>query len=184
MKQTHAYYEEIDSIPASALDRKSHFEDGYAYIIHPINAVKVLDMSTRVLLDLKTWIEKTAPNSFYTRRAKHVIDFKTARSESLRVVVRELVKRQKRGDVCEEEGYIGAWVTVGEDGEIEEEHMHEKNGHEDDEEVMEEVEWMEEVEKKGERVSRHEAGQLEEAAEAGRHAAEEANERNEFEFVE
>jgi hypothetical protein len=111
------------------------------------------------------------------------MDFNTARTESLRVVVRELVKRQKRGDVCEGEGYIGAWETIGEDGEIEEPGVQE-DGYEDEEEVIEEVERMEEVEKRGKRMSRDEAGQLEEAAEAGRRAAEEANERNEFEFVE
>jgi hypothetical protein len=68
MKQTHAYYEEIDSIPSAALGRTSHFEDGHAYIIHPVDAVKVLDMSIRVLLDTKTWIEETAPNAFIRGR--------------------------------------------------------------------------------------------------------------------
>ena len=57
---------------------------------------------------MKTWIEETSPNGFYTRKAKQVLDFKTVRPETLRAVNRELGKREEKGDIGEEEGYVGA----------------------------------------------------------------------------
>jgi hypothetical protein len=137
-----------------------------------------LYLSTRVLLDLKIWLEETAPNALYTRKAKQVMDLKTARAETLGAVIRQLKKREEKGVISEEEGYTGAWETVGADGEMEGARMQEEDDHKDEENVLGDEE------EKGKRVSRNSAGQLEQAAEVGRRASEEAEERTEYEFLE
>jgi hypothetical protein len=162
--QTEAYYEEIDSIPAVSADReKSEFAAGQWYVIHPVTYYQVRDLSSKVLLDLEEWIEVKCPEKMFTRRAKQVLDFKTARNETLGEVRKELDRRHNRGEVAEEEGYTGGWEVVG--GEVN---------------VKEEVE---EIEKKVKKASHYTEAALREAEEAGLRAAEEAKTQDEWDFV-
>lgn len=48
--QTHAYYEEIDSIPTASVDKKSEFSAGHLYVIHPLSTLALFSLSTRMLL--------------------------------------------------------------------------------------------------------------------------------------
>ena len=42
-----------------------------------MTCVDVLDLGTRVLMDVRVWIEETMPNELFVQKAKHVMDFKT-----------------------------------------------------------------------------------------------------------
>lgn len=116
---------------------------------------------------MPTSCDDTAPrssnctNELFTRRANQVFAFENTRNESLEEVKKELVKREKRGEVGEEERYTGDW------------------------EVLSEEDGVNEIEKgigedvcdargsgPGVSVSRHTKVASEEAAEAGRGAAE------------
>ncbi|KAJ4377250.1 hypothetical protein N0V83_000073 [Neocucurbitaria cava] len=111
--QTHAYYEEIDSIPAVSVGLKSAFSAGHWYVVHPVTAVDVLFLSTRVLQDLAKWLEKDCPNELFEGEGAQVRDFKGVRSETAENVKRELQKREERGDVGKEEGYTGIGRRLG-----------------------------------------------------------------------
>ncbi|CAI9628563.1 unnamed protein product [Alternaria burnsii] len=176
MAQTHAYYEEIDSIPASAANQTSPFRSACWWIIHPVTCVEVLDLSTRVLVDLKVWIEETVPNELFVRKSGTVMGFKGVREETLENVVSELRKRKDRGDLESEEGYVGGWQAIVGDGE----EMAKEVTDEDDNGGCDELHVKQ---KKANRLSRNSDAQLEEAAAAGRNAAEEAKLKNEYEYV-
>jgi hypothetical protein len=133
MTQTHAYYEETDNIPASALGQVSEFTGGQWYVVHPVIGVQVLRLSTRVLMYLREWIEEMAPNELFQRKARHVMDFKTARAETLGAVVRELGRREMKGRIGKEEGYTRGWETVGEGEEVEGASVRVEDGHEEEE---------------------------------------------------
>jgi hypothetical protein len=126
------------------------------------------------LIDLRVWLEVTAPNDMFVRKNEAVLGFKGVREETLENVVKELEKRRDRGDVGREEGYTGGWETLGEarepGGMIED---NDDDGH--DEQNVEDR-------KKAKRVSRNSAAQLEEAEAAGRRAAEEARVKDEYDF--
>ncbi|CAG5160019.1 uncharacterized protein ALTATR162_LOCUS5719 [Alternaria atra] len=175
MEQTHAYYEEIDSTPASTVNQTSAFSTGCWWVVHPVTCVDVLDLGTRVLMDVRVWIEETMPNELFVQKAKHVMDFKTARQETLENVMKELGKRKTKGDVGGEEGYVGGWETVG--SENDEKEVLEANGEDGNNEHKAEEG------KKAKRLSRNSDAQLEEAAAAGRRAAEEARVKDEYEYV-
>ena len=131
----------------------------------------MLRLSTRVLLDLKKWIEKTVPTPSFTRDVKQVLDFKDARNDTLGNVNRELEKRVARGDVAREEGYMGSWKVMNAAGEVE------------DEKKQRLKEKVEKVGKAEKRKSRNLPAHLEEAAEAAQRAAEEARTRDEYELL-
>lgn len=177
MAQTHAYYEEIDSIPASAANQTSPFHSACWWIIHPVTCVQVLDLSTRVLVYLKVWIEETVPNELFVRKSGTIMGFKGVREETLGNVMSELKKRKDRGDLESEEGYVGGWQAVGRDGE----EMAKEVTDEDDNDRCDELHVRKQ--KKANRLSRNSGAQLEEAAAAGRNAAEEAKVKNEYEYV-
>ncbi|KAH3929048.1 hypothetical protein HBH44_099720 [Parastagonospora nodorum] len=142
--QSEAYYEEIDSIPAASLD------------------LKIRDLSNKVLQDLAEWIEVKSPNEIFTRKAKQVLAFRNARDESLEEVKKELQRRERRGEVGVEEGYLGDYDMVDTD---------------EDEDSGQSGGIKNEVRKEGkvhDKMSRHTEAALDEAAEAGRKAAEEA----------
>jgi hypothetical protein len=80
-------------------------------------------------MDLREWIEEKAPNELFQRKARHVMNFKTAQAETLGAVVRELGRREMKGKIGKEERYIGGWETVGEDGEVEGASVREEDGH-------------------------------------------------------
>ncbi|KAH3912580.1 hypothetical protein HBH56_116830 [Parastagonospora nodorum] len=145
--QSEAYYEEIDSIPAASLDLKSEFSAGHC---------------NKVLQDLAEWIEVKSPNEIFTRKAKQVLAFRNARDESLEEVKKELQRRERRGEVGVEEGYLGDYDMVDTD---------------EDEDSGQSGGIKNEVRKEGkvhDKMSRHTEAALDEAAEAGRKAAEEA----------
>ncbi|CAO2647133.1 Nn.00g080550.m01.CDS01 [Neocucurbitaria sp. VM-36] len=169
--QTHAYYEEIDSIPAASVGQTSEFKAGHWYVIHPVSAVEMLDFSTKVLQDLGKWLDEDCPDDLFTGKNGQVRDFKKVRDETRGNFRRELGKREGRGDVGEEEGYVGSWERIGDDGR----------------EVSGEMEVEEDGKGKGEEMapisSRHTVAALAEAEEAGRKAAEEAKIKDEYEFM-
>ncbi|KAH3965785.1 hypothetical protein HBI70_132910 [Parastagonospora nodorum] len=160
--QSEAYYEEIDSIPAASLDLKSEFSAGHWYVVHPVTYWQVRDLSNKVLQDLAEWIEVKSPNEIFTRKAKQVLAFRNARDESLEEVKKELQRRERRGEVGVEEGYLGDYDMVDTD---------------EDEDSGQSGGIKNEVRKEGkvhDKMSRHTEAALDEAAEAGRKAAEEA----------
>lgn len=142
-----------------------------------MTCVEVLDLSTRVLLDLKLWIEETVPNKLFVRKSGTIMEFKGVREETLGNVVSELKKRKDRRDLESEEGYVGGWEAVGRDGE----EMAKEVTDEDDNDRCDEVNVRKQ--KNVNRLSRNSDAQLEEAAAAGRNAAEEAKVKNEYEYV-
>ncbi|KAH8732057.1 hypothetical protein GQ44DRAFT_735729 [Phaeosphaeriaceae sp. PMI808] len=167
MAQTEAYYEEIDTIPARALGINSEFGAGHWYVIHPVTYWQVRDMSNRVLHDLKKWIEVDCPNELFTRKAKQVLAFRAMRDESLKEIHKELAKGEaKKGEIGEDSGCIEDWEIINENRECV------SSG------AIEVVEG-----KIGDSASGHTVAALEEAAEAGRRAAEEAKIRNEYDFM-
>lgn len=158
--QSEAYYEEILNIPAASLNMTSEFSAGHWYVVHPVTYYQVRDLSNRVLKDLEEWLEVKCPNELFASKAKQIFAFKNARTETLDEVKKEITRRKKRGEVGEEEGYTGDWEMLsGED-------------------VMDnnEESGAKEVEECGDcrPVSRHTKEAFEEAAEAGRRAANEA----------
>ncbi|KAF2734347.1 hypothetical protein EJ04DRAFT_564349 [Polyplosphaeria fusca] len=111
MDQSHAYYEEIDTVPAAGLGLESPFDRmKHSYIVHPMSIYEVPKLSTRVLYDLRTWIEGSA--HVYIGTHKQVLGFVAARSETLNLVKKELAKRDV--DVpSDNEGYCGSWILDG-----------------------------------------------------------------------
>ncbi|KAF1847802.1 uncharacterized protein K460DRAFT_403125 [Cucurbitaria berberidis CBS 394.84] len=171
MAQTHAYYEEIDNVPAASVEKKSEFKAGHWHVVHPVSSVEMLDFSTRVLQDLLKWIEEDCPSDMFIRKAGQVLEFKVARSETLENAKKELEKRKGRGDVGEEEGYTGSWEQVGEDKQADETQMDGKTKMEG------------KGKEKAQGLSRHTAAALAEAEQAGRNAAEEARIKDEYDFA-
>lgn len=169
--QTHAYYEEIDTIPAASVNQKSEFSAGHWYVIHPLSSLARLDLSTRVLLDLQEWLEGTWPNELFVRETNGVRDFQKVRKETLDAVKRVLEKRREKGEVGREEGYVGHWEDVGGEESVGGGKKDEEMGLGDKGEDMERV------------LSRHTKAALAEAEAAGREAAEEARIRDEYEFL-
>jgi hypothetical protein len=171
--QSEAYYEEIDFIPAAAVGELSKFGAGHWYVVHPVTYWQVRDMSNKVLLDLKEWIETTCPNALFTRRAKQVLGLKTARMETVHEMDMELERRREKGEVGLEPGYTGDWELVDAHGK-------------DEDRQMRRVEEKEEaqVKRRPPNKSRHSEAGLELAREAGRKAAEDAKDHDDYDFAE
>ncbi|KAF2793819.1 hypothetical protein K505DRAFT_361650 [Melanomma pulvis-pyrius CBS 109.77] len=107
MTQTHAYYEEIDTIPAAAVGAKSPFLNaGHWHIIHPLDSDKARELSNLVLDDLRKWIESS--EKLYIGTSEQVELFKERRLETLALVKKELQKRGVR-KLGKQEGYLGEW---------------------------------------------------------------------------
>jgi len=170
--QSEAYYEEIDSIPAASLDLKSEFSAGHWYVVHPVTYWQARDLGNKVLQDLAQWIEVKCPNELFTRKARQVHAFKRARDESLEQVQQELQRREKRGEVGVEEGYLGDYDIIDTD-EGEDEAQSGGTKKEMKEEGRKEV-------KVHDKTSRISEAALDEAAEAGRKAAKEAQMMDEW----
>lgn len=114
MAQSHAYYEEIDSVPAAAVGAASAFAaTAHWYVIHPLLPTQVRGLSTLVLDELRRWIERS--EDAYVGTARQVVEFREKRAETLGLVRRELKRRGKGEEVGENEGYLGAWEDVEED---------------------------------------------------------------------
>ncbi|KAF1918646.1 hypothetical protein BDU57DRAFT_526835 [Ampelomyces quisqualis] len=154
--QTEAYYEEIDTVPAVSLGLKSDFNTGQWYVVHPVTYWQVRGWSNKVLEDLGLWIEEKCPNTLFEGKARQIKGFREARSESLQEVKKELARREKWGQVGEEEGYTGEWEIIKKN----ERRDIDNSGDSKDGEV--------------ETVPGYTNAALEEAAEAGRKAGEEA----------
>lgn len=167
--QTEAYYEELDTIPAASVGKDSEFSAGNWYVMHPMTWWDVEVLSSRVLLDIKEWVENTCPNEFFTSKAKQVMNFRKARDETLSQVTEELGRREQKGQIRSEEGYTGSWDVLGAEEELEggEKGKGEEKKHEG----------------KGKTKSRHTPAALEAAAQAGLAAAQDANDKNEWETI-
>lgn len=116
MAQSHAYYEEIDSVPAAVVGLHSRFHGkggGHWYVIHPLDILQVMELSSRVLGDLKTWIE--ASEDVYVGEHNNLVGFREVREETLQLVKRELERRGVKTTVGETEGYLGEWEDIGEE---------------------------------------------------------------------
>ncbi|KAH7396430.1 hypothetical protein BKA66DRAFT_409275 [Pyrenochaeta sp. MPI-SDFR-AT-0127] len=172
--QTHAYYEEICTIPAASLGQDSKFRAGHLYIIHPLLNTDLRDLSTLVLQHLQNWIETVHPNDLFIGKAQQVLDFKKVRSETLEEAKRILERRELKGEVGREEGFLGSWELI------------DSNGETDWTRASGQITMLEGKKRMNIRSStgRYTDAALEEAAEAGRKAAEEAKIRDEYEFVE
>ncbi|KAF2021418.1 hypothetical protein BU24DRAFT_470179 [Aaosphaeria arxii CBS 175.79] len=110
MAQSHAYYEEIDTIPAVAMGKDTIFPwTEHAYVIHPIRFDQAWDYTPRVLENIKQWIEES--EQVYANGHHQVQDFHKRRMESLDIVKRELFRRRMH-EVGEEEGWLGVWDEV------------------------------------------------------------------------
>ena len=70
-------------------------------------------MSTKVLGDLRKWIEES--EDVYVGKHKQVAEFREKREDTLEQVRRELGRREVGEEIGEEEGYLGAWDDVAED---------------------------------------------------------------------
>jgi hypothetical protein len=106
--QTHAFYEEIDSVDAEHASAKSPF--GHWYVIHPLQAVQVKMLSTEVLGKVKVWIEE---KDMYIGEHHQVEAFRDKRKETLEVVGKELWKREA-AQIKDLDGTLGV-VEVDED---------------------------------------------------------------------
>ncbi|KAF2113771.1 hypothetical protein BDV96DRAFT_648015 [Lophiotrema nucula] len=106
MDQTHAYYEEIDSIPAAAVGTKSPFEDKHWHVVHPLQPHHIRALSTRVLQDLRKWIQNTI--HIYIGEHKQIGAFVKVRIETMEAVLKELAYRGA-DNVEDDEGYLGTW---------------------------------------------------------------------------
>lgn len=115
-----------------------------------------------MLQDLQEWIEVKCPNQIFVRKSGQVFAFKAARNGTLEEIRKELRKREGRGELDNDSGYTGDWEVVGKEG------MMDKGNPGGAE--------MEESDKSEETTPSQptEAG-LEEAWEAGRKAAEDAD---------
>lgn len=171
--QVEAGYEEIDTIPAAALELRSEFGAGHLYVVHPVTYWQARDMSNKVLLDLKEWVEETCPNEFFTRKARHILVFKAARKETVEEIYKELERRTSKGYVGKEPGYTGDWEVVQsedmEAGEVS------KNANDDA--------GKEESRNRPPNISRLSEAALETAREAGRRAAEDATDEQDWDFA-
>ncbi|PVI04370.1 hypothetical protein DM02DRAFT_611623 [Periconia macrospinosa] len=117
MEQTNAHYEEIDTIPAAAVEQKSEFKTmTHWYLIHPLQPTQVRALSSRVLEDLKLWIQDSEDK--YIGTCKLVRGFQDVRTETLEGIQKELRRRGMEGQVGDEEGYLGKWEEVDEDGQL------------------------------------------------------------------
>ncbi|KAF2024224.1 hypothetical protein EK21DRAFT_104832 [Setomelanomma holmii] len=141
--QTEAYYEEFDNIPAASLELQSEFKAGHWYAVHPITYFQVREMNVKVLQDLLEWIEKIYPNEFF--------------------VDNKLARREKRGEIGDEEGYTGSWEVLDDD----------KKGKAKEESAA----------KGEERKERMDPAALEAAREVGRKAAEDAKDMDEYKLL-
>ncbi|KAF2448880.1 hypothetical protein P171DRAFT_509215 [Karstenula rhodostoma CBS 690.94] len=107
LAQTHAFYEEIDSIAANDVGVESPF--GHWYVIHPLLEEQVRGLSTEVLGKLREWVERGG----FVGGHYQVEAFRGVRGETLGVVKKELWKREVNGVVdVDGLGELGA----GEDG--------------------------------------------------------------------
>jgi hypothetical protein len=170
--QTEAGYEEIDSIPAAALGLRSEFGAGHLYVVHPVTYWQVRDMSNKVLLDLREWIEESCPNEFFTRKARHILVFKSARKETVEEIYKELERRMSKGNVGKEPGYTGDWELV---------QSEDMEAGEVSEDANEDAE-KEESRNRPRNPSRLSEAALETAREAGRQAAEDATDGQDWDF--
>jgi hypothetical protein len=183
--QAEAGYEEIDSIPAAALGLRSEFGAGHVYVVHPVTYWQVRDMSNKVLLDLKEWVEETCPNELFTRKARHVLVFKSARKETVEEIYKELDRRMMKGDVGNEPGYTGDWELMnGEDAKADEARQEpSENAEGEVRQAPSENADKEEGKSRPSTISRLTEAGLEMAREAGRKAAEDANDEQDWDFA-
>ncbi|KAF2844940.1 hypothetical protein T440DRAFT_546583 [Plenodomus tracheiphilus IPT5] len=98
--QTHAYYEEIDNIPAASVDRQSEFGSGHWYVIHPLSTLNLIVLS---------------PSEMFVQEYSHVVAFKKARGKTLDALEYELEKRMIKAGSGGEAGYTGIWDMLEED---------------------------------------------------------------------
>ncbi|KAF2703433.1 hypothetical protein K504DRAFT_451625 [Pleomassaria siparia CBS 279.74] len=117
--QSHAFYEEIHTVPAASMNVESPFLlTKHVYIIHPLTFNEIYELSDLVLNDLKKWIEDSEKN--YSGKSKQVLLFKEKRLETLEVVKQQLEKR-RRGvtELGDNDGYLGEWEVQYMPGEAE-----------------------------------------------------------------
>lgn len=170
--QTHAYYEEIDTIPAALLCQKSEFKAGHSYVVHPLLSRDLRDVSTLALRHLQKWIETDCPSDLFVSPTRQVLDFKKVRSETLEATKKLLKLRESRGEIGKQDDVVGSWELVDSHAETTGMQTHGETN----------MVGFEERERKS-WTGRHTDAALEEAAEAGRRAAEEARIRDEYEFI-
>lgn len=108
LAQTHAFYEEIDSVTGSDACAQSPF--GHWYIIHPLQEAQVRILSLEVLEKLRDWIGE---KNMYVGEHHQIEAFRERRRETLGVVGKELWKREV-AVVKDEDGILGS-VVVDED---------------------------------------------------------------------
>ncbi|KAF2649738.1 hypothetical protein K491DRAFT_721372 [Lophiostoma macrostomum CBS 122681] len=110
--QSHAYYEEIDVIPAAAVGTDTWFpktKTKHWHVIHPLQWDVVTEFSNLVLNELIKWIEESQDR--FVGTSQQVEDFKAARTETAEIAKKELAKRGVK-DVEREEGYLGLWDNI------------------------------------------------------------------------
>ncbi len=117
MDQAHAHYEEIDTIPAAGLGLRSSFQNTatkHWYLIHPLPRTRARELSTRVLVDLKAWIQSS--EAMYVGKHEQVCGFRKVRAETFECVRGEIERRGFcEGEVRDDEGYLGRWLELDED---------------------------------------------------------------------
>jgi hypothetical protein len=118
--QREAYYEEIDSIPAAFRRLTSEVGAVQWYVVHPVTSYQVRGWSNKVLQDLVEWMQGKCPNEVFPRKARQVMEFKSARDEGLEEITKELAREAKHGEVGVEEGYTGDYEVVGSEEEVDE----------------------------------------------------------------
>ncbi|ORY19175.1 hypothetical protein BCR34DRAFT_552673 [Clohesyomyces aquaticus] len=113
MLQAHAFYEEIDSIPAAVIGTKSLFRHGkHWFVIHPLEPDQVAQLSSLVLDMLGKWVEHDMDRYQDIAHAHPQLkDFLEARWETLGNVWKE---REKRGDheLGVNQGFLGDWEDI------------------------------------------------------------------------
>lgn len=111
MAQTHAYYEEIDTIPATVMNAHSFFErTGHWYVIHPVDRMEMREWKVVVLWELKKWIEES--RNCFMGEAEQILEFREKRIETLNNIRKEL-DRKGITSVGNEEGFLGVWEEIG-----------------------------------------------------------------------
>lgn len=68
-----------------------------------------------MLEDLGAWIEVECPSELFEGKAMQVQGFMVVRKESLKEVRKELARREKWGEFGEEKGYTGDWEVIKKD---------------------------------------------------------------------
>jgi hypothetical protein len=110
--QSHAYYEEIDAIPAAAVGAVSWFpKTKHWHIIHPFQWDVLESFNNLVLHELVKWIEDSQEH--FVGTSQQVLEFKAARTDTAEAAKKELTKRGvKKVDLAD--GYLGLWDEIKE----------------------------------------------------------------------